>query len=204
MRARTLVAAGIVGLGGLIGAACSDDDDAGVGSSDTEATAEHNDADVAFAHGMIPHHRQALEMTELATDRAEDPRVLELVERIEAGQRPEIAEMTGWLEDWDEELPAEGGHESMEGMSGMMSAEDMDALEAASGAEFDEMFLTMMIEHHAGAVEMAETEVEDGQFPDAVALAEKIIASQKAEIAEMQAVLDEGGAAPTSTMGMTG
>ncbi|MDP1818793.1 MAG: DUF305 domain-containing protein [Acidimicrobiales bacterium] len=211
MLSRTFLAAGLVGLVGLVGAACSDDDDAAVESSPSEAAAEHNDADVTFAQGMIPHHRQAIEMAELAPDRAEDERVLDLAQRIESAQAPEIAEMTGWLEDWDEDVPAEGEgghdeHDSGSGVSGMMTTEDMDSLEAASGAEFDQMFLTMMIEHHNGALDMAETEVEDGQFHDAIALAEAIIDAQESEIAEMQAILDEGGtaASTSSSMGMTG
>jgi uncharacterized protein (DUF305 family) len=207
MTTRRLLAIGLVGLGGLLTAACGDDDDAAVGSSDTEAVAEHNDADVTFAQDMIPHHRQAVEMADLAVDRAEDERVLDLAERIKAAQDPEIQEMTGWLEDWDEEVPAEGEH-SMDGMTGMMSDEDMTALEAASGAEFDEMFLTMMITHHQGAVEMATTEIADGQAPEAIALAEAIIEAQEAEIAEMQALLGEAGAEETtstsSLMGDTG
>ena len=202
MRTRLLLATGLIGLAGLIGAACSSDDDATVtGATEEESAGAHNDADVTFAQGMIPHHRQAVEMAQLATDRAEDPRVLDLASRIERAQDPEIAEMSGWLEDWDEDVPADGGHEDM---SGMMSAEDMDALAAASGTEFDEMFLMMMIEHHSGAVEMANTEREEGQFEDALALAQKIIDAQEAEISEMEAILAgssaDGGAGTTSTV----
>ena len=205
MRARLLLATGLIGFAGLLGAACSSDDDSAVtGATGNEAAGEHNDADVTFAQGMIPHHRQAVEMAQLATDRAEDPRVLDLASRIEGAQDPEIAEMSGWLEDWDEDVPAEGGHEDMTGMSGMMSAEDMEALEAATGAEFDEMFLTMMIEHHRGAVEMANTELDDGESTDALALAQKIIDAQEAEISEMEAILGEtdgdDGGSTTSTV----
>lgn len=207
MRTRTLVAAGLIALSGLLAASCgSDDDEPVVGSSDTEAVEDHNEADVTFAQGMIPHHRQAVEMADLADGRAEDPRVTDLASRIKAAQDPEIQEMTGWLEAWDEEVPAEGehgeGHESETEMPGAMSAEDMDALEAASGGEFDEMFLTMMIEHHRGAVEMATTEVEEGSFPDAIALAEKIIDDQEAEISEMEALLAEGAPTSSSMAGM--
>ena len=77
------------------------------------------------------------------------------------------------------------------GMTGMMSEEDMTALEAASGADFDQMWLTMMIEHHQGAITMAQDEVDNGENPDAVALANKIIDDQTAEIAEMQQVLTQ-------------
>jgi uncharacterized protein (DUF305 family) len=202
MRTRLLLATGLIGFAGLIGAACSSDDDSTVtGATGNKAAGEHNDADVTFAQSMIPHHRQAVEMAQLAADRAEDPRVLDLASRIEGAQDPEIAEMTGWLEDWDEDVPDEGGHDDMSGMSGMMSSEDMDALEAASGAEFDEMFLTMMIEHHRGAVEMANTELDDGESDDAIALAQKIIDAQEAEISEMEAIL--GGSATEGGTGST-
>lgn len=200
MRTRMLIATGLVGFAGIVGAACSSDDDSTItGATGDETVAEHNDADVTFAQDMIPHHRQAVEMAQLATDRAQDPRVLDLASRIEGAQDPEITQMTGWLEDWDEDVPEAGGHEGMTGMTGMMSAEDMDALEAASGAAFDEMFLTMMIEHHRGAVEMATTELDDGQFPEALELAQTIIDAQNAEITEMEQILAGGGDGSTTS-----
>jgi uncharacterized protein (DUF305 family) len=172
-------------------------------SSATESAA-FNNADITFAQGMIPHHRGAVAMAELAEGRAEDPRVLDLANRIEAAQQPEIDTLTGWLEEWGEPLPEEsdssmGGmdHGSMDMGEGMdmegMSEEDMAALEAASGPEFDRMFLEMMIVHHRGAVEMAETEVADGSNPDAVAMAQQIVDTQNAEIQEMETLLAELG-----------
>jgi uncharacterized protein (DUF305 family) len=74
-------------------------------------------------------------------------------------------------------------------MPGMMSDEDMTALEKATGAEFDQMFLTMMIEHHEGAIEMARTEQADGEYADAKALAEDIETAQTEEIQTMQGLL---------------
>lgn len=185
-----------IGLAGLL-AACGDDD--GMGGMDhggdessetTEAAApdaDFNDADVEFAQGMIPHHEQAVEMADLADGRAESAEVIDLAERIKAAQDPEIEQMRGWLEDWGQEMPEAMDHE---GMGGMMSEDDMTALESASGAEFDEMFLTMMIEHHEGAIEMAQTELDDGQNAEAKELAQTIIDAQQAEIEEMQGILD--------------
>lgn len=185
-----------VALAGLL-AACGDDDDMGGmdhggddSSETTEAAApdaDFNDADVEFAQGMIPHHEQAVEMADLADGRAESPEVTDLAERIKAAQDPEIEQMTGWLEEWGQEVPEGMDHG---GMDGMMSDDDMTSLEEASGAEFDEMFLTMMIEHHEGAIAMAETELEDGQNADAKELAQTIIDAQQAEIEEMQGILD--------------
>ncbi|TFV66496.1 UNVERIFIED_ORG: DUF305 domain-containing protein [Bacillus sp. AZ43] len=176
------------------------------GSSASDA-AVHNDADVTFVQGMLPHHEGALRMAQLADGRASDPRVIDLADRIEAAQGPEIETMTGWLEEWGEPLPEDdmggmdhgSGGMDMEGMDmeGMdmegMSEADMTALDSASGAEFDRMFLEMMIPHHRGAVDMAETEIADGANPDAIDMAREIVESQTAEIEEMQTLLSELG-----------
>jgi uncharacterized protein (DUF305 family) len=186
-------------------AACGGDDDDSTGAATvTEApedaasdavAADHNDADVAFAQGMIPHHQQAIEMAQLAGTRAEDPRVLDLASRIEAAQGPEIELMQSWLDTWevasdDTMAGMDHGGGDVSAMGGMTDAE-MGSLEAATGAQFDTMFLEMMIRHHEGAVATAETEITDGQNVEAIALAEAIVAAQEAEIAEMQSILDE-------------
>lgn len=157
--------------------------------SSAPAGAGFNDADVAFAQGMIPHHEQAIEMAQLAEDRAGDPRIADLANRIEAAQAPELGTLQGWLADWDAEPAGENGHggHSM----GTMSEEDMDALGAASGASFDSSFLELMIEHHTGAVEMAGTELDEGEFADALEMAESIRTGQAEEITEMEQLLDE-------------
>lgn len=186
--------AGAVVLTGCSGGSSMDMNDADAGSSASQS-AEFNEADVTFAQGMIVHHEGALEMAQMAEGRAEDPRVLDLASRIEAAQDPEIQTMTGWLEDWDQATSAdESGGKDMGGgtdMGGMNM--DMSDLEAASGAEFDRMWLEMMTEHHRGAVDMAETEIADGQNADAIALAEQIVESQSAEIDEMKTLLTELG-----------
>ena len=182
--------AGAVVLTGCSGGSDTNDTDAG---SSASQSAEFNDADVAFAQGMIVHHEGALEMAQMADGRAQNPQVLDLADRIEAAQDPEIKTMTGWLEDWDQPTSTdESGGMDMEGgmdMGGMNM--DMSGLEAASGAEFDRMWLEMMTEHHRGAVDMAETEIADGQDADAIALAEQIVESQSAEIDEMETLLTE-------------
>lgn len=169
---------------------------AGCSSSESSAGGSgHNDADVDFASDMIQHHAQALEMVDLTLGRELDPEVVTLTEEIRAAQAPEIEKMADWLEDWDQPVPetsrdhANAHGESTEldtDMPGMMSAEEMDALENASGAEFQTMWLEMMIEHHEGAVEMADTEVAEGENAKAIALAEEIIDAQEAEISTMQ------------------
>lgn len=197
------VVAGAVLLAGCSGG--SDSSTAASATADGGTAAENeafNNADVTFVQAMIPHHRGALAMAQLADGRAEDSSVIELAGRIEAAQQPEIETMTGWLEEWGEPLPDEsdtgmGGmdHGSDDGGMDMggMSGEDMTMLESASGAEFDRMFLELMIRHHRGAVDMAQTEIDAGSYPDAVALAEDIVESQTAEIEEMQTLLSELG-----------
>lgn len=187
---------------GLVLAACGGDGDAGHGShgspsASTGSTAAardaaHNPQDVAFAQGMIPHHRQALDMARLAADRAGSAEVRDLAGRIEKAQDPEIRTMSGWLGAWGEEVPQEMpgmGHSAHSGMPGMMSEEDMAELEKASGKEFDTMFLTMMVDHHEGAVDMATTEKTKGRYGPATKLADTIATAQTAEIAEMNKLL---------------
>ena len=185
-------------LAALVLTACGNDSG---GASDASAESEFNQDDVQFAQSMIPHHRQAVEMAQLAADRAQSSEVKQLAADIEAAQGPEIEQLTTWLEQWGEDVPAasEGGMEGMEGMEsedmggmdmgGMMTAEDMEMLSNASGAEFDQMFLEMMVEHHNGAVEMAKTEIAEGQHSGAVAMAEEIVATQEAEIEKMEQLL---------------
>ena len=162
---------------------------------------QHNEADVAFAQGMIPHHTQAIEMSQLAPERAQSEQVKDLARQIEAAQGPEIDTLTGWLQRWGAPAPQSEmpgmDHGSMPGMDhggmqGMMAPEDMQKLQQARGAEFDRMFLTMMIEHHEGAVTMAETELAQGQFPEAKQMAQQIVSSQQAEIKTMQDLLKQG------------
>lgn len=156
-------------------------------SGDGNSEASFNKADVEFVQGMIPHHSQAIEMAKLASTRAETPEVKALATRIEDAQDPEIKQMRSWLKEWDEPEKSMAG----DGMgAGMMSGADMDKLRAAKGADFDEMFLTMMIVHHKGAVGMAQTERQDGKNADAKKLAADIIETQEAEIVEMTGLLE--------------
>lgn len=181
---------------------------AGAPSTSAAAQREFNDADIAFAEDMIVHHRQAVAMAELAAGRTENRQLLDVAARIGGGQEPEIATMTRLLQAWGADVPAEdtatGGmsgmdhgsmpgmdHSAMGGMSGTMTPEQMTALEQASGAEFDRMFLEGMVEHHRGAVDMAQAELDDGADPEALALAQEIADTQQAEIAEMESVLQQ-------------
>ncbi|WP_046471314.1 DUF305 domain-containing protein [Allosalinactinospora lopnorensis] len=149
---------------------------------------EFNDADVAFVQSMIPHHEQAVEMSELAESRAGDE-VGELAERIKDGQGPEIERLTGMLDEWGEE-PLSDGHVGRD-MVGMLGEEQMVELEDAEGEAFDTVFLQQMVGHHAGAVEMAREQLDEGRSPEVTELAEETIDVQEAEIEEMRALLNE-------------
>ncbi|GIH49927.1 Uncharacterized conserved protein, DUF305 family [Microbispora rosea] len=158
----------------------------------TSPAADHNDRDIWFAQMMIPHHRQALEMAKLAEDRAGSSKVKELAKQIEAAQGPEIQTMTGWLESWGVQAPGEDAMpmDHMDhGMPGMMSGEDMKRLEGLKGAAFDKAFLTMMIQHHEGAITMAKEEREAGVYEPAKQMAGSIMTSQSAEISTMKKLL---------------
>ncbi|KAA1376614.1 DUF305 domain-containing protein [Aeromicrobium fastidiosum] len=187
MKVATLVAVAAAAL-----TACSSSDD-------SSASADFNKADVSFAQDMIPHHRQATEMAALAKTRTDTAAVLELAADIEAAQGPEIDTMTGWLKEWGKDVPADGDdmggmdHSNMgddsSSMPGMMSDDQMAELEASSGVAFDQMFLTMMVAHHEGAVQMAKAEQSDGKNAEAKALAGTIRKDQTAEIATMRDLL---------------
>lgn len=147
-----------------------------------------NETDVAFAQHMVVHHQQAVEMSTLASERA-GAEVKELATKISAAQGPEIAAMTGFLASWGQPAPDGAGHgEEHATMPGMMSKEQMTKLAASSGPAFDELFLTMMIDHHEGAITMAQDEIDGGANPEAKALAAKIVTDQRAEIATMRAM----------------
>lgn len=201
---RTVCAFGALALGlTLTLSACGSDDDASDAGTSQVSTTRHNDADVAFASDMLQHHAQALSMVDLTLGRPLDPQVQQLAEQIREAQAPEIQTFTGWLTDWDEEVPetmrdhANAGHdmgdmgESMGSeLPGMMSADDMSSLEDAVDSEFQTMWLEMMTEHHEGAVEMARAEQGDGQYKPAVDLAADVEKSQTKQITRMRSLLD--------------
>jgi uncharacterized protein (DUF305 family) len=171
------------------------------GSTSTQQQADHNEADMTFAKGMIPHHSGAVEMAKLVEGRTSNAAVLGLAKRVQAAQAPEIEQMTAWLNKWGAmpemtsgaasapSMPGMSGH-SMPG-SGSMGTDDMTMLSKAKGAAFDRMWLDMMIKHHEGAIDMARTELSKGSNPETKSLAQKIIDAQQAEITEMQGMLSK-------------
>lgn len=175
------------------------------GPASATVAAAHNGADTTFAQDMIVHHQQAIAMADLAPTRAGNAQVKDLAATIKAAQTPEITTMTGWLSAWGEPATAPtmssssdmggmggmGGMPGMGSMPGVMSSQEMTALGNLTGAAFDRQFLTMMVTHHQGAVDMARAEQAQGTNPDAKALAGKIITDQTAQIARMQQLLTQ-------------
>ncbi|RIQ23210.1 DUF305 domain-containing protein [Jiangella rhizosphaerae] len=159
---------------------------AGCGSSDDGD--DFSPADVEFARQMIPHHAQAVEMAGMLPPDGVSPELVELAAAVEDAQQPEIDRMTAMLDRWGYvPPPLEGGHAHE--MAGMLTDDDLAALDAATGAQFERMWLTMMIEHHEGAIAMARAQLDDGIDPEARELAEQIVDTQEEEIARMERML---------------
>ncbi len=160
-------------------------------STGGEVDEQHNDADTMFAQMMIVHHKGAIEMADLAVEKAESEEVRNLAAGISAAQGPEIEQMTSWLQVWGEDTSGDTGHMDHGGMDmgGMSQEEAMAELEGLSGTEFDRRFLELMTEHHKGAVEMAQAELADGENPQGLERAQKIIDDQQAEITQMEQML---------------
>ncbi|WP_245847803.1 DUF305 domain-containing protein [Lentzea kentuckyensis] len=152
--------------------------------------ATHNSADVAFAQGMVPHHEQALEMSDLVASRTENPHVIDLAKRISGAQKPEIDRMNGWLRTWNAPVQAAShashDHSESHGMVELGNLADLD------GTEFDRQWLSLMIQHHRGAVEMAQKHLSAGTDPEARKLAQDVVSHQEKEITEMESLLPQG------------
>ncbi|WP_316318512.1 DUF305 domain-containing protein [Clavibacter michiganensis] len=185
-----LLRAGIALAAALTLAGCAASDTGAAPESSTSAEAESgtsnvNDADKMFVQMMRPHHEQAIEMSDALLAKAGiSDEITALATEIKDAQVPEIEQLSAWSDEW--------GIEEMSGMDhsmdGMMSDSDVQELDTAEGAEAEQLFLSQMIEHHTGAIEMAKTEVEDGQNPDAIEMAEGIVATQEDEISRMRAL----------------
>ena len=172
-------------------------EDASTGSPAEPVDEPPSHADIAFMQMMVPHHAQAVEMAELARRHAVDPGVRRMAARIRAAQGPEIVMMSSWLEREGVEVPQPGDDptdfdHSMHGhdpMMGMLTDREMRALAEARGERFDRLFLQGMIQHHRGAVEMAENLAEEGIDVLVTELAADVHLTQSSEIARMQDLL---------------
>lgn len=153
-----------------------------------------NQQDLMFSAMMIPHHEQAIEMSEMALEYSESEQMQNLANQIIAGQTPEIELMQGWLDE-SEFSEMSGFMESMPGMNnsmmgGMATEEEMESLSELSSPEFDEMFLRLMIDHHEGALDMVQMII-GSDNPEVKTLADDIIEVQTAEIQQMESMLKD-------------
>ncbi|MFD6399379.1 DUF305 domain-containing protein [Nocardia sp. NPDC060249] len=184
----------------LLAAGCSDDSTtthttehsttAAIATS-AAASTDFNDADVSFLQMMYPHHAQAVEMAKMVPSHTQNQQLIALAAQVEKAQAPELQQITDLLAGFGKPAPSasegHGGHD----MPGMMTDAQMSSLQAANGADFDRQWLEMMIAHHEGAVEMAQTELNAGVNPQSRQLATAIVADQEAEIATMRGMLEQ-------------
>jgi uncharacterized protein (DUF305 family) len=197
-RTKTLLISSTILAASLALAGCSTSSNSGSGMSDSgmtgmdhssssaSASDSFNDQDVIFTQQMLPHHEQAVEMSDMLLSKGSsvDSDVIALATKIKAEQSPEITTMKGWLKTWNQSTTSMGGS-----MTGMMSDSDMSDLDGATAADAGKLFLTQMTEHHTGAIDMATTEIRKGKDKEAIALARSIVSSQSAEIARMKDLL---------------
>lgn len=155
----------------------------------TAISTEHNDADIEFAQMMMPHHSEAVSLADGVRIAGSNPAVKALAQRIRDEQAPEIEVMNAMLMAWGKPPAGHEGHADTMEMPGMASAADLEVFYRSSGAELDRMFVTLMIAHHKGAIEMARTERLEGINPQATALATSIMVSQQTEIVDLEAIL---------------
>ena len=184
--ALTTVALAVAAL--LLGACGSHD----MGSMDTGSmdtgdstpeSADFNDADVIFAQTMIPHHQQAIEMSDIALDpnSGASAAIVALATQIKGAQDPEISQMKNLLTTWGKSMEMGSmDHSSM--MGGMLSLEEIDTLGQLKGAEFDKAWAKGMIAHHEGAIAMANEVLANGKNSEILALANAVVSGQSAEI----------------------
>ena len=150
-------------------------------------------ADVEFMQGMIAHHAQAIVMTQMAETHGASPQVLKLSKKIDQSQGPEILIMQHWLRRYKQFVPDTSSWHHMQ-MTGMLTAAQLKELNAAKGVAFDRAFLTMMIQHHAGALTMADdlfASPLSGQEVDVSVFANDVVTSQTGEIGIMKRMLTQ-------------
>jgi uncharacterized protein (DUF305 family) len=156
-------------------------------TTEPTADAQANAADVEFVQGMVPHHEDAIEMSELVFDRTERPELIELAEEIIDVQDAEIDQLRSMLDRMgSEEMPMNDMDGMDHGAMGMMDEQDMQELRGLEGEAFERRFLEGMIRHHEGAIDMAEQARARGDDPEVAELADDVVAAQQTEIDQMR------------------
>ena len=163
-----------------------------ISSASPNASVDTRAADVMFAQMMIPHHQQAIEMSDMALSQASSNEIKDLADQIKAEQGPENAVMRGWLANWGAPESAGDGHSDHSTGNGMMTEDDMAALSATTGPDFDRLWLQMMLAHHKGAIKMAKDVLATTTDPEVKTLAQAVIDAQTKEIAVMEVLQANG------------
>lgn len=159
-------------------------------SPSASTAGQFNAADVMFAQMMIPHHQQAVAMSDtLLKKSGVSAETTALAKEIQAAQQPEITTMQGWLTAWGHDMGGGMGGMNHGSDDGMATDAEMKQFDQTDGTAAEKMYLEMMTKHHQGAIAMAQTETKNGKNTDAVALANNIITSQQREIATMKKLL---------------
>ncbi|MFJ9369326.1 DUF305 domain-containing protein [Nocardia sp. NPDC101769] len=164
-------------------------DHGATGTSAPAATrSDFNAADVTFLQMMYPHHAQAVEMAKLVPTRSQNQQLITLAKAVEQAQSPEMQQITTLLQSFGKPAPSgDMGHD----MPGIMSKDQMTKLEGLSGPDFDKLWMQMMIEHHQGAITMANTELAQGTNAESKVLAQSIVTAQQQEITQMNSMLGQ-------------
>lgn len=161
------------------------DFDMGIGMKYDSQSTELNGSEAMFLQMMIPHHQQAILLSDIAISTSKNSEVVKLAKQIKSAQSPEITQMKAWLKSAG--LGEDPGH-SMHSMAGMLSDREIDQLKSANGNDFDNLFLKGMIAHHQGAVDMAEM-IENSQNSELKSFGERIKTAQSKEIELMNEML---------------
>ena len=151
----------------------------------TSTNSNYTGADIMFLQMMIPHHQQAIDMSNLALKISSNEELRALAKTIATDQAAEIIQMRNWL---NEAGASEDPGHSMSGMGGMLSDDELKKLNNASGSEFDKLWLTGMINHHDGAIHMSNM-ILDAQNLEIKAFGEAIVKTQSAQIEQMKNML---------------
>ena len=188
--AALLISVLLIASGGMRDSDSDNDDTGMMGGHGHNSSSQMLGSDAMFLQMMIPHHEQAVVMSDLALSISKDAEVLKLAKQIKDAQAPEIIEMQGWLSDAG--LSEDPGHSMGDGMGGMLSDSELSALKGSTGKAFDKLFLAGMIAHHEGAIHMVMM-IENSQDSDVNRLGQDIVKSQTAEIELMKKILQRIG-----------
>jgi uncharacterized protein (DUF305 family) len=184
--AALLISVVLIASGGMRDSDSDNDDMGMMGGHGHNSNSQMVGSDAMFLQMMIPHHEQAVVMSDLALSTSKDAEVLKLAKQIKDAQAPEIIKMQGWLADAG--LSEDPGHSMGDGMGGMLSDSDLSALKGSTGKAFDKLFLAGMIAHHEGAINMVMM-IENSSNSDINSLGQEIVKSQTAEIELMKELL---------------